>query len=398
MLGSAVLGAVYYGSATASTPGFPPPLPPAQKAKLYARGAIARSNATRANYIRPHITVLLTKYRYPNAPAIVDVTPWTRAGTLSVSQALNDQPDNCSLTLAPELDASNIPQPGDLIAVGLATEGSGANQRIAGVLEFAGPVVQVQHQRRQGNKSPWVNLQCADYQWWFDAALVNWIWPAQSATITIADLLARYVNYSQVISDPSLLLTFTADFVQGNLPSCAAFTAVNWRPSDVIRHLLTELQGGWYIDPLRRLHVWSGATEPQQSNPQPLTNYLQSLKSFAHSVDATQIRRRVIVEGMTTQTATDVPTLTGTTYSGGVPVADARPFTPSGRARFGAQWVQQTTAQGAAVVPSGQNPPAAHVVQDYALGGAGIAVDTWPNWLSATVPGWIKVGEQLIRF
>jgi hypothetical protein len=402
VLGSAVLGAFYLASATAQTPGLPPPLPVSAPAKLYARSQIARSNATRSNYIRPHITVLLTKYRYPNPAEIVDVTPWTRDGTLTVTQALNDQPDSCALTLTPHLDPANVPQVGDVIAIGLATEGSGANQRIAAGLEFSGPVVTVQQQRRQGNGTPWVHCGCADWQWWFDAAIVNWIWPAQSATITIRDLLARYVNFSQVISDPTLMLTFTDDFVQEDLASCTAFTAINWRPSAVIRHLLTELQGGWYIDALRRLHVWSGSTEPQQSDPQTLTNYLGTLKAFTHTVDATQVRRRVVVEGMITQSAVDVPTLTSTSYAGGIPVADARAFVASGtaRARFGGQWVNQSITH--PLQPSGQNAFAAHVSQAYTLGDAALYIDAFPaapTWdLAMTVPGWIKVNEQFIRY
>jgi len=401
MLGGAPLGALYLGAEEPH--GLPPPLPAQAQAKLYARSKIARSNATRSNYIRPNVTVLLTKYRYPNPPVTVDVTSWTRAGTLSVSQAVNDEPDTCAMTLQPELPAAHIPQVGDLISVGLATEGTPTSTpplRIAGGLEFSGPVVVVQHDRRPNNGSPWLSLQCADWQYWFDAQLVNAQWPAQPAATTIADLLARFVNFSQVVTDPTLMLTFTSEFVSLGLPTCAAFVATNWRPSDVIRHLVTELKGGWYIDALRRLHVWaSNANEPQQSNPVDLTNYLQSLKSFRHRYDATQVRRRVIVEGYTSQIAVDVPTLTSAAeYTGGIPMqGSVRPFMGGFyKARIGAQWATQGVTH--TPTAASTNPPSGHVTQDFAVGAAILYLDTFFAGLSNTVPGWIKVAEQFIRY
>lgn len=396
MLGSALLGSFYLASARAQTPGAPPPTPEGRRVARYARAGIARSNATRSNYIRPHITVLLTKFRYPHAEETVDVTLWTRLGTLNVSQAVGEQ-DTCSLTLTPLMPAEHVPQVGDTIAVGLAAEHSGEQRRIAGGLEFRGPIVQVQHDRRSANASPWVSIAAVDWQWWFDAQLVNWVWPRQSAYATINDLLARYVNFSQVISDPALMTTFTDAYVPPDLPECPAFTATNWRPSDVLRHLVLDLQGGWYLDPLRQLHVWANqANEPGQSDPRVLSNYLRTLKTFRHRYDATQVRRRVIVEGMITQSLTDVPLLTVTNYTGGIPVEDARPLAAGGRVRFGAQWANQTLGW---AQPTDQNLPAAHVSADFALGGPAIYM-SHADWVNGpgTNDGWIKVAEQLIRY
>jgi hypothetical protein len=646
MFGAIVLGQYYAGAAGFSA-GIPPSVPEGRRVPLYARSGIARSNATRSNYIRPNITVLLTKYRYPDPPEIVDVSPWTRVGTLQVSQALNDEPDQCSLTLTPLLPDEHLPQPGDNIDVGLATEGywpgdpldayakqvkadgavaywrlqetsgaiahdsagtfhgairqtvppvygvpgpysgttalrfngttttgitipngaysawgtgpatlecwvryiaplpatsgalidtktgggiapSGLNllsnhpngnlyaylsngttlyatnapgvvaagaadglwrhvvvvldrvantwriyvngvpmgtptaipagtnvtstnptyiggeeaglmhagdlaecavyhtaltqaqivrhyqlalsirpreTRIAAGLEFAGPIVISEYQRRQMNETPWVNLQCADWQYWFDAQLVNWIWPRQSATETIRDLLSRYVNFSQ-IADVSLLTPFTMDYVAPDLPECSSFTAINWRPSDVMRHLLTDMGGGWFIDALRRVHCWAETIyEPHISNPRPLTNYLSTLKTFRHRYDVTQLRRRVIVEGMGTTITTDVPTLSGDWYGGGIPVEDVRPFWPQGRVRLGAQWAMQWIAPAGQptrpIQPSDQNPSQAHATQEYSVGDPAIYVDNFaPSaWgLSNAQAGWIKVNEQFIRY
>lgn len=401
MLGSAVLGSFYLASATAQTPGLPPPLPTGAKAILWARSKIARSNATRSNYIRPHITILLTQYRYPNPPITVDLTMWARLDSTSVTQAINDEPDSCSLTLKPETPAAYYPLVGDVIQIGLATEATVPDYtqiRVAAGYEFGGPVIVTQHDRRPKNQSPWISVQCQDWQAFFDAQLVNATWPAQSASITIADLLARFVNYSQIVPAGSLL-PFALTYVPTNLPSCAAFTAVNWRPSQVIRHLANEMEGGFYIDPTRALHVWASGPEPNQSDPQPLKNFLGTLKTFRHRSDASQVRRRVMTEGMGTTILVDVPGLNPPAlYAGGIPVADARPFVGSERgARLGSQWVRVQITH--TLQPDVENPFAAHatVAFNYATDGT-LTVDAWPYFLTLGSGGWVKVGEQYLRY
>lgn len=400
MLGSAVLGSYYLASATAQTPGLPPPLPVGAKAILWARSAIGRSNATRSNYIGPHITVLLTQYRYPNPPVTVDLSMWTRDGSLQVTQAINDEPDSCSLTLKPETPAAYYPLVGDVIAVGLASESTvpdHSQKRIAAGAEFAGPVVVLQHDRRPKNESPWIAVSCQDWQWFFDAQLVNARWPAQSATLTLQDLLARFVNASQITPAGTLRTFSMATYVPANLPTCEAFDAINWRPTEVIRHLANEMQGGFYIDPNRDVHVWANGAEPNQSNPQPLQNYLQSLKSFRHRIDAGQLRRRVVTEGMGTRTLIDVPTLAEVPYLGGIPVADARPFLfGEHSARLGTQWVRVEVTH--ALQPVVEQPFAAHVTTAFAVTDGALIVDAYPYYIAVGGGGWIKVGEQFLRY
>lgn len=400
MLGSAVLGSFYLASATAQTPGLPPPLPTGAKAIKWARSAIARSNATRSNYIRPNITVLLTMYRYPDPPVTVDVTLYARFNTLGVTQAINDEADTCSFTLKPETPPAYYPQPGDVVSVGLATEATSADltqKRVAAGVEFVGPVVITQHDRREANGSPWISVQAQDWLWFFDAQLVNASWPAQSATTTITDLLARFVNYSQIVPSASLL-PFTLDYVPPNLPSCAAFQAINWRPSAVLRHLANEMGGGFYVDAVRAVHVWANGPEPGQSDPQPLKNFLKTLKTFRHSTDASQVRRRAITEGMGTSILVDVPTLSPPApFTGGIPVADARPFVGAARrARLGDQWVQVQVTH--PLQPNVENPFTAHATVALALTDTVLTVDAWPPFLTPGGAGWVKVGEQYLRY
>jgi hypothetical protein len=394
MLGGAVPAVFYMASATAQMPGMPPPIPPGRKAVLYARAGIARSNAFRSNYIRPNITVLLEKYRYPDPPEVVDLTNWVRADTLAVTQAINDEPDNCSFTLKPELPSELVPEVGDTISVGLATEHSGNARRIAGGLEFAGPVITKQHQRRAKNESPWIALNCQDWQWFFDAQLVNDSWPAQSATITVQSLLDKYVNYSQL---RTLDYTFTLGYVEADLPVCPAFVAINWRPTDVLRHLANQMAGGFYIDPLRRLHLWANGPEPYLSDPQPLENYRSTLKAFTHTVEGSQMRKRVVVEGTSATILVDIPALPSP-YYGGIPVSTAQPFvhTDWRRARLGSQWVEVKVTH--TLQASTENPFTAHVTADKDTTEGVLTVDAFPAFLGAVTVGWIKVGEQFIRY
>ena len=70
-----------------------------------------------------------------------------------------------------------------------------------------------------------------------------------------------------------------------------------------MRTLTAAVGGGFYVDGLT-VHAWAGSvTEPNMPNPTPLTVGLSTLKSFRLTTDATQLRRRVLVEGRRTSHA-----------------------------------------------------------------------------------------------
>jgi hypothetical protein len=210
------------------------------------------------------------------------------------------------------------------------------------------------------------------------------------------------------VSAPNVPFPFTTPFVQAGLPSIAAVEATNWRPSTVLRQVLAALPGGggFYLDPLRQLHAWAGAAEPHQTNPQPLTNTLATLKTFQHRVDGTQLRKRVVVEGQRTTIRQGFETPWSDNNIGGRPVGEAWMFAPplaNGeyyRARLGSMWTLVDMIHTPKAI--GVNPFAAHVVRDQPATGSGlpeqICVDAYPYDRTVIPSGWIQIGEQYLRY
>jgi len=195
-------------------------------------------------------------------------------------------------------------------------------------------------------------------------------------------------------------LDFTTDFVQANMPSIPAFDVTNQRPSTVMRTLLSAVNGGFYIAGLA-VHAWPNSiSEPNQSNPVPLTVGLKTLHTFRRTVDATQLRRRVLVEGRRTSTLIALPTTTNNFTLGlGVPLQDATIFpvmgpTGSFLARVGTQWMNMRHA--ISVTANGANPPQTKVAVDYAAGSPYLACTPMP--IIPPAAGWVRVGNQYSRY
>ena len=160
---------------------------------------------------------------------------------------------------------------------------------------FHGFILVTQFDWRLNNlQPPWLAVQCQDALWRFDARLVTYRFPAQSVTQSIADLVRYFCNLDPVTSHP---LDFVTTAVVAGMPSLPAFDVVNQRPSTVMRTLTAAVGGAFYVAGLT-VHAWAGSlTEPGLTNPAPLTVDLATLQSFRLTTDATQVRRRVLVEG-----------------------------------------------------------------------------------------------------
>src|SRR4030095_9047168 len=87
------------------------------KAYTWARWGIARSGATRSNYVTPLSTVdLIVRDAAGNIISTTDITNYIRFGSLEVTQALNDEPDTCHFQIVPTAPAAAVPQVGQEIA------------------------------------------------------------------------------------------------------------------------------------------------------------------------------------------------------------------------------------------------------------------------------------------
>ena len=90
-----------------------------QKAYTYARSGLARSGATRSNYVTAVVSTvdLIVRDGSGNIISRTDITLYIRHGSLQVTQALNDEPDTCSFQIVPTAPPEAVPQVGQEIPV-----------------------------------------------------------------------------------------------------------------------------------------------------------------------------------------------------------------------------------------------------------------------------------------
>lgn len=366
-----------------------------QRAYLQARSGIARSGAIRSNYVFPLYGVVTV--------GGVNLTKYIQYGTLRITQQLNEEPDTCTfnarITDAAVQSALVV---GRDVLIGL---GGAAENAL-----FGGRILSTQT-TREPNRTPAVcSVMCADYLQVVDSEyLITYGWPAQSTTTTILDLCKRFTSK-------------TADFVAispagvaAGLPSHAAFSVSNERFSTVLRRLVTLFPtgGGFVIDPLKVLHVWQGASAPGVTNPQPLTIDLPSLKAFAETVDGSQQRDAVIVEGRRTSAPIGLPDVAAAADIQvlSIPVDDASiglPLLDPGfvtEIRIGTQRVTAIDFVGPWKAPVG-TPTATKVTTDVAFnpdpGLEGNTV-TIPVESTALLAGrvapwcWVRINDQYLR-
>ena len=258
-----------------------------QKAYLQARAGIARSGAIRSNYVFPLYGVVTV--------GGVDLTTAIRYGSLRVGLALNEQPDTCGfdafVTTAAIQSALVV---GADVVIGL---GGAADNPL-----FGGRILTVQTTRNPASVSSLRSVLCADYLQVLDSEyLITYDWPSQSATTTILDLFARFSGKAGGV-------VISTAAVQAGLPTHQAIAVTNERFSTVLRKIVTMFPagGGFYIDPIKVLHVWSGNMEAG-IQPQPLEILNPTLKQFAETVDGAQIRDAVLVEGARTSAPIGTP-------------------------------------------------------------------------------------------
>jgi hypothetical protein len=358
-----------------------------QKAYLQARSGIARSAAIRSNYVWP-------LYAYVTV-AGVDLTHYVQYGTLHVTQQLNEQPDTASfdVMLTDTVVADAIYVGADvLIGLGGPAENAVFGGRVLTWQDTVGPA-----------RTPRVrSVMCADYLQVLDSEyLITYDWPPQSATVTILDLMARFAN------KPDGVPISTAG-VRPGLPSHASVAVANERFSTLLRRLVTMFPdgGGFYVDPLKVLNVWAGASEPNVVNPQQLTLGLATLKQFAQTNDNSQQRDAVIVEGLrTTAPIGIVPDpATDPAFLLSVPVLDASildKVTDAGarrEVRIGTQRLLVQYAEGVWTTAPGA-PQTAKVVTDVgwppSAGTNWITVDS-TEFLRGRNMSWVRIDEQYL--
>lgn len=249
-----------------------------QQAYLQARSGIARSAAIRSNYVFPLDGVI--------SVGGVDLTRYIRNGSLNVTMAINEEPDTASFdVMLTDATIQSLLVVGADVVIGLG----GAAENVI----FGGRILTAQTTVGPITAPRMRSVMCADYLQVLDSEfLITYDWPPQSATQTIHDLIARFANKPGGVA-------VSLEGVQPGLPNHATVAVSNEKFSTVLRRLVTMFPGGggFYVDPLRVLHVWTGLSEPGVITPAPLTLTNPTTKGFAETVDGSQQRDAVIVEG-----------------------------------------------------------------------------------------------------
>ena len=383
-------------SPTAHAPHSGPVDQPGEGAYLWARSGIARSATTRSNYVSVSTAIdWIVRDTAGNIISTTDISGMILHDSLRITQALNDEPDTCSFTLTPHAAAA-IPQVGHEIRIAWAPGGPPL---------FHGYIVTSQSDWRALNQQPpWVAIHCQDPMWRFDARLVTYRFPAQSVSASIDYLVKWFCNhYDDQQPTATFPRDFTTSFVQANMPAIPAFDVVNQRPSTVMRTLTQSVNGGFYIDGFT-VHAWANSvSEPNQTNPQPLTVGLKTLHTFRRTEDGSQIRRRVLVEGRRTSTLISLPTCPRTeSQLLGVPIDDATLFNLTAGVdamqlcRIGTQWIYARNP--ISVRANGANPTQTKVRSPFTPGNAILQLDPVPASMVPPVSGWIRVGNQYSRY
>jgi len=378
-------------SPTAHAPHSGPVDQPGEGAYLWARSGIARSATTRSNYVSIRTSIdWIVRDSAGNIISTTDISGIILHDSLRITQALNDEPDTCSFTLKPQAAPAAIPAVGQEIRIAWTPGGPPL---------FHGYIVTAQSDwRLQNQQPPWVAIQCQDPMWRFDARIVTYRFPAQSVSASIAFLVKWFCNVSPVTASP---LDFSTAFVQPGMASIPAFDVVNQRPSTVMRTLIASVGGGFYLEGLE-LHAWANSlSEPNQTNPQPLTVGLKTLHAFRRTEDATQVRRAVLVEGRRTSTLISLPAIDAVVALPiGIPLGDASFFDAAlgvdhdHLVRMGTQWVRLQSP--VSVTAHGTNPPQTRLRVAYTPGAGELVCD--PLTPAPPFQGWIRIGNQYAAY
>jgi hypothetical protein len=344
-----------------------------QPALMYARSGLARSAATRSDYYRLSVIVTIEDGGVP-----VDVSSYVAYNGWHISLNLNDEVDTATLSLLPTLPFT--PQTRSQVTIAFGD---------AGHVEFAGLIMTAQRVRRPGpDPRLWHELTCVDWTVIFDAHLVVADYPAQSATTTILNLVARFTRGS-----------FSTAGVAANLPTHAALSIVNERPSTVLRRITNQIGGGFWIDAQRRLRAWSASIPSPLVDqvPQPLTDDLPTLKTFRVTEDATQQRTRLWVEGQRTSVVLGVPASPYGTYPS-LPLRDTNiitaGFTTKNLVRVGTQ-LGYTTQTFNPVVDSSNNAPGTTLSAPAVAGATTLTVADTAAFQNS---GWCQLAGQTVLY
>jgi hypothetical protein len=345
---------------------------------LQARAGIARSGASRSNFYT-HINVVLTI-------AGTDRSSLIQYGSLRMTEALNDEPDTASFTIVP--NTIFTPAAGQEVIISF---GSLENR------QFGGQIVTITHRRRYNSQTPYLDVRCQDYGGLFDRRSITTEWSSLSATQIAREIVDDWTS------------GFTRAAIETGLPTIDYFPAVSVQPSALLQRLAALIGGGFYLDAYRDVHVFGSSGESGAlagTNPTTLTNGLVTLKNFSHHYDRSQLRTRVLCEGMRTTCPLAVSAGVRAVLDQGelvFPVERSEGFTTGlglddVYVRFGTERFRYSYLS-ARQTGVGENQPGAVLTDDASPGDTSITVDSvafLSDQTAAQQTYFLRIGSQVI--
>ena len=327
---------------------------------------IGRFGATRFGYYHPLLRVIVNG---SNEAARVKLE------TLEILDRLHEEPNVCSFTLR----EGTAPVVGQAIVVSLgnATDHS----RL-----FAGHIVDVRQIQVMAAQEVTFQVMALDYTRFLDRRLVTTEYRSQTA-----DAIARHLIQTYTTGG------FTTNHIQAGLTNVSVFVLTNVRLATALTRLANLIGGAWYVDEYQDVHFF--LTEPTLPNPPDLTVSNTKFWDLETTVDLSQVRTRILVEGQ----RTTVPILAVPAGATSFPVNDDLIFNPAETpasgggitytrsARIGTQPFFYTAISEINLIP-GVSYPGTNVTTDAAIGATTLEIDALPP----DAPAWALVGNQVI--
>lgn len=264
-------------------------LSPGQKAFMPSRFGVARFGATRVGYYQPTPVVTVNG---------VTRTSNVRLNGFTVIDLLNGTPNTATMRVW-----NFTPVKGQEIKVGLG--GLGRSQ-----LEFAGRILTTTQVYESAPRNVAWDLSCISYEWLLNRRKVTKRYLSQSATTIILDLMANFTS------------GFTTTMVESGLPSIDEITFTNEDVIDCLDRICKRIGADWFVDYGLRLNVFSSANGAVHDITDSDDHGMVGL---AATVDLSQVKTRVLVEGMGSAASADIDV--GQTT---MPLDDTSPFPPGG--------------------------------------------------------------------
>jgi hypothetical protein len=250
----------------------------ADKALMFALSGLARSGATRSNYVGTGVFITIGGIAYGDRRPNKDHRVLRES--LTITDALNEEPNTCAMRTK-----GFVPPLGAEVVIRLGSTHNGRK-------EFAGRILSATQSYWDNPKHDEYAVAAIDYTWGLNQRKVTGRYTGSASTIA-AQLLAQWApGYSAAAVAPDLPV------VDGGI------TFTHQDLTDCLTQLAKRVGASWYIDYDKRLHLFF--VDTSATDPAPLTLAHPTARELAIERDASQWVTRAVVEAGGVTAMTDI--------------------------------------------------------------------------------------------